>query len=631
MVAVDEKLIQQRKRKIARAPNVSCADYCQHFTLDCFAPSDLRGENNSVGAGGDSRCVGISAVGFGFDGSLNNTGLDQFGRVISQQWANSTGTVLDGYTYTYDQNSNVTSKTNVLDGAYSETYTNDNLNRLTSVTRGGSAYQSWNLDSQGNWSSSTTSGTTQTRTTNSQNQITSITGTTGTPQYDPNGNMITDQNGNTLKYDAWNRLVSVTNSSGQVLAAYTYNALSQRVTETYPIAAPGIPANTVKNLYYSTGGQILEERWGGTAASNTQYQYVWSATYVNAMILRDSFVSGTIQPDMRIYTTNDANYNVTSLVTYNVATQTWGVSERFVYSPYGSVLVFDASFTPIPDAFNWQYMYQGGRFDTATGLYHFGARNYSPSLGIWISQDPLQYVNGADSYQFVGNNPMATVDPMGLAYPPDDPADHGYSPPGTVDRLILKEQLADWRAAGDSFAIALLNAFLSRSYPNGQAGAAFERFAGEIKNSSLYRSAAQDYFDSLARKLGPGTHLIPLTPNGTAFNVEYYQDPGSDLMYALGGAHFGVTAGKLVVKKECLPLVGDVLVWHTEGLKMVQVDRYTFPPGSLDWRLLFPAYNAANELQFQYGFPAFSHEERWSDRFSGTWGALPGLGGLFGI
>ena len=259
-------------------------------------------------------------------------------------------------------------------------------------------------------------------------------------------NMTTDQNGNTLKYDAWNRLISVTNSSGQILAEYTYNALPQRVTETYPVAAPGIPANTVKNpgaaaqprhpasagfcgidkspaqsaagaaplnLYYSTGGQILEERWDGTAAGDVQYQYVWSATYVNAMVLRDTFAAGTIQPNLRVYALNDTNYNVTALVTYNAATQTWGVSERFVYSPYGSVEVFDANFVSIPDAFNWQYMYQGGRFDTATGLYHFGARNYSPSLGVWVSQDPAGYINGADRYEFVGDAPILEADPSG--------------------------------------------------------------------------------------------------------------------------------------------------------------------------------------------------------------------------
>ena len=360
----------------------------------------LLGATGSVGAGGDQY-----------------TGLDQFGRITSQQWANSTGTVLDAYTYTYDQNSNVTSKTNVLNSAYSETYTNDNLNRLTSVTRGGAAYQSWNLDSQGNWSSSTTSGTTQTRTTNNQNQITSITGTAGTPQYDSNGNMIVDQNGNTLKYDAWNRLVLVTNSSGQLIAAYSYNALSQRVTETYPQGIQGFPVGTVKNLYYSTSGQVLEERFNGTSSADTEYQYVWSAAYANAMVLRDWVINGVVQAGNRKYTVWDANYNVTALIGHvnNDASQPWAVVQRYVYAPYGSAITLDGNWNTITAQFSWQYMYQGGRFDAATGLYHFGARNYSPSLGVWTSQDPAQYINGADTYQFVGDLPTLHIDPLGLA------------------------------------------------------------------------------------------------------------------------------------------------------------------------------------------------------------------------
>ena len=49
-----------------------------------------------------------------------------------------------------------------------------------------------------------------------------------------------------------------------------------------------------------------------------------------------------------------------------------------------------------------------------TGLYYDRARWYSPSLGTWISQDPLQYINGANTYQFVAGNPVGRVDPIGL-------------------------------------------------------------------------------------------------------------------------------------------------------------------------------------------------------------------------
>ncbi len=51
--------------------------------------------------------------------------------------------------------------------------------------------------------------------------------------------------------------------------------------------------------------------------------------------------------------------------------------------------------------------------DPVTGLYYERARWYSPSLGTWISQDPLQYINGANTYQYVGSSPVGRVDPSG--------------------------------------------------------------------------------------------------------------------------------------------------------------------------------------------------------------------------
>lgn len=52
--------------------------------------------------------------------------------------------------------------------------------------------------------------------------------------------------------------------------------------------------------------------------------------------------------------------------------------------------------------------------DPVTGLYYERARWYSPSLGTWTSQDPLSYINGANTYQFVMSDPVGGVDPSGL-------------------------------------------------------------------------------------------------------------------------------------------------------------------------------------------------------------------------
>jgi RHS repeat-associated protein len=51
-------------------------------------------------------------------------------------------------------------------------------------------------------------------------------------------------------------------------------------------------------------------------------------------------------------------------------------------------------------------LYQGMTLDAVTGLYDERNRNYSPTPGRWTSQDPLGYINGANTYQFVESSPV---------------------------------------------------------------------------------------------------------------------------------------------------------------------------------------------------------------------------------
>ena len=73
--------------------------------------------------------------------------------------------------------------------------------------------QSWQLDALGNSTGVTTNSTTQSQTSNAQNQLTSV--GTATLDYDANGNLTTDETGQELVYDAWNRLVSGEGFLGQ--------------------------------------------------------------------------------------------------------------------------------------------------------------------------------------------------------------------------------------------------------------------------------------------------------------------------------------------------------------------------------------------------------------------------------
>jgi RHS repeat-associated protein len=348
------------------------------------------------------------------DGGDQYTGLDRFGRVIDQNWLNaSTGTSTDRFQMGYDQNSDVLYRQNLVNAAFSELYGYDSLLQLTSFQRGtlnlshtglvGSASrsQSWTPDALGNFSSVTTNGTAQTRTANQQNEITSISGA-GTVSFDANGNLTADGSGNDVVYDAWNRLVAVKNGT-TTLAAYSYDGLSRRMTETH--------GSTTTALYYSDQWQVLEERVGGVV----QARNVWSEVYVDALVLRDQSSAGNGVLDQRLYVQQDANWNVTALIDTS-----GNVVERYVYDPYGAVTVLTPTWSArSASLYNWLYLHQGGRVDPATGLYNFRERDYSPTLLRWLQNDPLAFAGGSNNlYQAENNRPTVEIDPTGLVAPP---------------------------------------------------------------------------------------------------------------------------------------------------------------------------------------------------------------------
>ena len=130
----------------------------------------------------------------------NITGLDSLGRVTDQKWTDTrTSTVTDEFGYVYDADSNRTTETNALYADFNTTYTYDSFNQLSSSTcADGKDSESWSSDPLGN--STTVSG--QSRGYNAQNEVTSVGGSN--LAYDLNGNVITDEAGRKLTYDAWN-------------------------------------------------------------------------------------------------------------------------------------------------------------------------------------------------------------------------------------------------------------------------------------------------------------------------------------------------------------------------------------------------------------------------------------------
>ena len=211
------------------------------------------------------------------------TGLDRFGRVIEQNWYNtSTDTSVYDDQYILDDDGNVIFKVDTIDSSMGEYFTYDGLNQVTGYERGDVVYlgpdygvsgtpsvtESFTYDSLGNDlvdSTTTTSTTTLTSAFNYDNQITSI--SSGTlPTYDSNGNMTKDQNDLSYTYNAWNEAVTVKNSSSTTLETYSYDGLGNRITNT-------VNGSTTTTCYNSTMGQVLEEQ---LVTGDYTQRYVWS-------------------------------------------------------------------------------------------------------------------------------------------------------------------------------------------------------------------------------------------------------------------------------------------------------------------------------------------------------------------
>jgi RHS repeat-associated protein len=91
------------------------------------------------------------------------------------------------------------------------------------------------------------------------------------------------------------------------------------------------------------------------------------------------------------------------------------VQERYTYTPFGQVTFRDNTGSTLSNsAKDWIFLHQGGE-RIAAGDYEFRNRVYSPSLGRWLSCDPLGFEAGDQNwYRAIGNNPIFMFDPSGL-------------------------------------------------------------------------------------------------------------------------------------------------------------------------------------------------------------------------
>ncbi len=98
------------------------------------------------------------------------------------------------------------------------------------------------------------------------------------------------------------------------------------------------------------------------------------------------------------------------------------ILQRTVHRPYGETQL------PTPDsAVATRHLFTGMEHDTESALDYFGARYYDPSVGRFLSTDPIvlgfEYRGLPNAYAYVDNRPTTFIDPTG-----EFPVNSGTSP-----------------------------------------------------------------------------------------------------------------------------------------------------------------------------------------------------------
>jgi RHS repeat-associated protein len=344
---------------------------------------------------------------------------DQAGRLQGLTHTQN-ATTLAAFTWTYDTLNRVKTFTDTLHPAESATYAYDTASQLTGADRSGTGNdETFSYDANGNRTNYTTV---------SDNRLQSD--GTYTYLYDNEGNRtrrtkIVGGSYTEYVWDHRNRLTSVTDktASGAITRQvfYTYDVFDRRVAK--QVDWDGAGAQVASKEYYVYDGQHIALKFVDPDASGSQPSALRSRLLhgpVVDQILADEVLTSMSVAGNVLWPLTDNLGTVRDIVDFNETTNVSQIANHLAYDAFGRITsetnaAVDSLFGFTGRERDEESWYWDAALNRYTGgHYHYRGRVYDPTVGRFLSQDPIGFEAGDPNlYRYVGNGPTYAIDPSG--------------------------------------------------------------------------------------------------------------------------------------------------------------------------------------------------------------------------
>ena len=201
-------------------------------------------------------------------------------------------------------------------------------------------------------------------------------------------------------YDFMSRMTSLTDTNGSVFS-YAFDGEGNRIRQSLNDCL------STRFVYDGANAVVELSAEGGSAyGGNVSNEVVWA--WVNRPGLdqpveRIAFIGGTPRNRQVFHTAGLGSV-------FMLTDESGGGIQTYSYAAFGGIRARAGT------DLNRVTFTARETIGDSRGFYFFRNRIVDPNIGRFTSEDPLGFVDGANLYLYVVNNPVALFDPLGLAY-----------------------------------------------------------------------------------------------------------------------------------------------------------------------------------------------------------------------